>query len=971
MVSHDVDGRPAHTPSNRGYGSDVSTFPPRRRGRPVTPPARPSATVDDDFVVVDNDNDDMSVDGAREMDMSTADGAAMQYVASGRSTEDAGKPSQATPTDSTKKNKPWVFEEKVDLARQRQVTLVGRSAKAPFGEWVALEKTKERPRVQSTSSSAAHITGSRPKWMQPPSPLSGGGSKESRTPDCGPADEDFVSGGRERDGRQVWAEHRQQVRREREESITCGVERLCVREVNTEKEPSVLDADNYKDIVEDKERQDDEIGNVWAMRKKSMGARGRNNKAPTSSSRREKRAQPAGSKGEGDMEAEGGRNFWSVDHMVALIRAKRDQDAHLQGMGHAVRVVWSCRPGVQAAESVGDGDAAGDGNEEDESSTKGSSPTTGTGGAFGKRKNMRQQTFEALTECMEKHETVMATAMDSARKRQCSIQVRQCDAMKAEVEVQRKHYAELDDVSKLMCHALLEIAKAIRERQKLTKGGQVFVQFTPSSLCSISVVNFTMSSRGGNRGKKRDSYEGETKVPVKKGRHAAKKMKAVATGPSIGGHVREDSEDWVRDSNVGCADNDFVSYNDVNDVRQAQGGLADGAHGGGGGARIRVTAPPEGQQSGWVQSSPDTPRGQTVPDGEGAANAALQGTVHETDQPHVADAQGGAAVGSSRAAVVGAAPAESREDCDDDEPLANRQRPGNARDTIEATTKLWVDDMRFWNETEGHRLFKLIQEARLYLLAIAGGVTPPEISRSIALPHSTIPQHKIDDESLLKAPKERAIKVQSIALRVIHGWIFKSGSCARGYHAAYGYMLNHAATDIARVMWFGEEWHSCVNPAVCHITLELDIMLPIWFVDAHIEERHEDGEMACYQEATVLRLVGAFTSAITLAEGIDGGLILHDRLRNVADAYWVLLATAMWLMRMSGDNLRSHFDASLFVQLTTKPTSDVHALVIRCALPYPPGSRSCHREDGQADLDVGGTACIHPGLGIVWHHFRI
>ncbi|GBG87805.1 hypothetical protein CBR_g45961 [Chara braunii] len=116
MASHEVDGRPAHTPSGRGYSSDDSAIPTQRHNRHVTPPARPSATVDNDFVVADNQDDHMSVDGAGERNRGTADGAGMQDVASGRSTEDVGKPSQATLTDSAKKNKPWVLEEKVDLA---------------------------------------------------------------------------------------------------------------------------------------------------------------------------------------------------------------------------------------------------------------------------------------------------------------------------------------------------------------------------------------------------------------------------------------------------------------------------------------------------------------------------------------------------------------------------------------------------------------------------------------------------------------------------------------------------------------------------------------------------------------------------------------------------------------------------------------------------------------------------------------
>ncbi|GBG73464.1 hypothetical protein CBR_g16805 [Chara braunii] len=296
-----------------------------------------------------------------------------------------------------------------------------------------------------------------------------------------------------------------------------------------------------------------------------MGSRGGKSRASASTGRRGKKVVAWGGEDEGDGEPEGGRNFWSVGHMVALIRAKRDQDAQLQASGHALARMWGRewkwagvherllkvgvdRPtekcgkkwdnlmqqfkkvhlfqgeswkedffrlsakerlarefisnmewavydeikgsiakshtihsqniadpgearGVQlpsgssgGPESVSDGDAGGDGNDEDDSSTRGCSQTTGSPGGFGKRKSMRQQTFEALTECMEKHKTLMASTLKSASKRQCSIQIRQCEALEAEVEVQKKHYAASDEVSKMMCHALREIVKAIRDR---------------------------------------------------------------------------------------------------------------------------------------------------------------------------------------------------------------------------------------------------------------------------------------------------------------------------------------------------------------------------------------------------------------------------------------------------------------------------------------------------------------------------
>ncbi|GBG85416.1 hypothetical protein CBR_g40058 [Chara braunii] len=279
---------------------------------------------------------------------------------------------------------------------------------------------------------------------------------------------------------------------------------------------------------------------------------------------RAKKGQEKGSAGDGDGDAEEKRNFWSVEHIIALIRAKRDQDAHMQGVGHAYarmkpreckrqdvaqrlgnmgvdrdaekcekkwdnlmqqfkkvhhfqspsggadffqlsakerasrgfnftmdRIVYNeiegstgmnhtihpnnmkdtgASGGVRLPltlnadpESVADGDGGVGQEDDDEGSTRGSSQMTGTPAGSGKRKSTRQQTFDVLTNCMEKHGALMTSTMESASKRQCSIQVRQCEALEAEVEVQRKHYAASDEVSKLMCHVLLEITKAIRE----------------------------------------------------------------------------------------------------------------------------------------------------------------------------------------------------------------------------------------------------------------------------------------------------------------------------------------------------------------------------------------------------------------------------------------------------------------------------------------------------------------------------
>ncbi|GBG82253.1 hypothetical protein CBR_g34536 [Chara braunii] len=406
---------------------------------------------------------------------------------------------------------------------------------------------------------------------------------------------------------------------------------------------------------------------------------------------------------------------------------------------------------------------------------------------------------------------------------------------------------------------------------------------------------------------------------------ASKKRKILEGAPTHGGYVLD--EEWVPEDVATREGTDFEDSDDMplqrKSSRRGSGGICiddagerrraggrpapedvvdvDAAtaarEGGGNRAPLPRMTPPTDAQEGVVRlRTPLTPRSRT------AADVALSGGPSQ--------AAGG--VRASGAAGGGGSHTAER----------------NTREGMEAATKLWADDLRFWNEREGFAIVKLIAEARGYLVAVARGEQPPPIHRSIVLPHNSILQHKIADESELNATKERALKVQGIPLRVIHGWVFKSQNRQRGYHAAYQYALNHAATDIARAMWMGEDWRYCVSPMVVHHTLDMDMKLPLWFVGADVEDRHEDDGLAAYQEASIHRLVGAFTSAVIIAEATDGGRVSHERLKTMADAMWMMLAATMWLMRMVGDDHHAHYDAWVFVQLTAKPT--LIAFMHRC-----------------------------------------
>ncbi|GBG86769.1 hypothetical protein CBR_g42054 [Chara braunii] len=120
------------------------------------------------------------------------------------------------------------------------------------------------------------------------------------------------------------------------------------------------------------------------------------------------------------------------------------------------------QPSIAGESSVG-GDV-GDGNDEDGGSARKSGFSAGSTGGAGKRKNMRQQTFDAIAEVMEKHAALMADTVEGASKRQCSILERQCDILEREIDAQKRHYEASDEANRMMCTVLLEIAKAIRER---------------------------------------------------------------------------------------------------------------------------------------------------------------------------------------------------------------------------------------------------------------------------------------------------------------------------------------------------------------------------------------------------------------------------------------------------------------------------------------------------------------------------
>ncbi|GBG66501.1 hypothetical protein CBR_g63084 [Chara braunii] len=339
--------------------------------------------------------------------------------------------------------------------------------------------------------------------------------------------------------------------------------------------------------------------------------------------------------------------------------------------------------------------------------------------------------------------------------------------------------------------------------------------------------------------------------------------------------------------------------------------------------------------TGALPSTPSQPRQRN----DGADGASVQrgggGGVVADARAAGGEAAGGASVGVAgvvppvpaareEAAVLAMVREEGRgqntNQWDGGEAPSSRARRGVMTKDLIDRALLWVDDKAFWLTGEGRRLYNIVHEIKEYFVAIANGLPPPDIPRSIVLPKSSTRVATIANKSQLQQAISRAAAVENIALCILHGWVFKFGNRPRGYHLAFQYSLESIATDIACPMWYGEEWCNVVSAAICAHTIDLNMDLPLWYAGANIEDRPEDNDMAAHQESTVISIAHSFRAAVQMGAHIDGDFISYDRLCRVADCFRLLLAASMWIMLMAGDDPRNHYEAFYFVDLVARST---------------------------------------------------
>ncbi|GBG76022.1 hypothetical protein CBR_g21262 [Chara braunii] len=150
-------------------------------------------------------------------------------------------------------------------------------------------------------------------------------------------------------------------------------------------------------------------------------------------------------------------------------------------------------------------------------------------------------------------------------------------------------------------------------------------------------------------------------------------------------------------------------------------------------------------------------------------------------------------------------------------------------------------------------------------------------------------------------------------------WIFRSSSRSDGFARAESYVVVNYPTDLARAAWQTVEWSRVVLPSVVYHTLALRMDIPLWYEGVYIEDRPEDNDMAAHQESTVLHLVSCFHDALRGSQWSDNEKMSQSRLSRFGDAFRLLLATCMWIMRIGGDDVGSHEEALYFSQLVAKP----------------------------------------------------
>ncbi|GBG91200.1 hypothetical protein CBR_g52082 [Chara braunii] len=600
-----------------------------------------------------------------------------------------------------------------------------------------------------------------PNWMRlSPAARSGPGGTRGRQPA-----EDLIGGvpDVQRDGRQVWAECRQELHRGETETITRGVQRLHVDEV----EDTAIDEGQGCDNVDDEDGcKSDDLPDIRPLGRRATRGGSGAKKGPAMKPRRTKNM---------DDDGEGGQNFWSVGDMVALVRAKRDQDMYIAGLG--------------------------------------------TSFARMKAAAWKWEDVRVRLQAMG----VTRDAVDCGKKWDNLMQ-------------QFKKVHKFQNLSGGKDYSRL----ASRERR--SEGFSFVMDRSKRENVPADTQGRAVGRRHVPKSKRLRSEEPSPSVPVLRGRYWAAS--------------NEDEDDDVFMTEEEAADDTVAAPR--GSTLQAKNDQA--------AARRLLMPPPEGQQG----------RGQR----NTKAKKVVVDVSDEDNEPLESRRQRNAMQGATATGVSICATHEERPPQGAMPSTPSQPRPRNSAADGGSS------------ERGGGEVAQ--QEARVASAGAGAGSS--------------------GNVAVVAGARE---EVPVVEREVARGE--NKGNRPRGYNLAFQYALESVVTDLARVMWYGEEWSNVVSVTVCAHTIDLNMDLPLWFAGVNINDRPEEDDMAAYQESTVLCVAHAFRAAVQMGANVDGGFISHDRLSRIADCFRLLLAACMWLMRMAEDDHCSHYEAFYFAQLVASP----------------------------------------------------
>ncbi|GBG83479.1 hypothetical protein CBR_g37191 [Chara braunii] len=704
-------------------------------------------------------------------------------------------------------------------------------------------------------------------------------------------------------GRHAWENCRLQMRRAGTENITTGVSRIRVG--------SDVDADDSRrasgDESSDSRCEDDaEDGEVLEIR--PMAARG----GRRGGRRRQQRGESRGGRGSKALVGDkGGKHpAWSVEEMQKLARAKRDQQAHFEGMPHNYGRMrnrewklldlqkWLAEVGVNRTtndigkkfdnvfqqyknlqryqnmsggnnfftltlatradegfnfrmdervfneidnmskknktiypDNVADtsarggvpptmdghrqavvggessaGGEGGDGVDEDVGSARETGFSAGSTGTPAKRKNMRQQTFDAIAEVMDKHGALMADMVESVSKRQSN-----GASLPAEGETSTRWFRQSRcRANRKGPHPKVEEAPR-RRRVGRRDGGDGGEEETPMDItcAGTPVLGF------GRDGVSRQRMLALTNLGV-----------LTSTRGGSGGTTRAQG----------------VSSGDIPPQRVV-------------GSAYTIASVSERGEKAPVGESPSRHVEASNPTIIAASPRAVLQFAQAASAAIHAAALGVGERREDRRVEEARRKHERREETpcgeeEDDQPLSARKKRSRQEEELEAKSKLWVDGNAFWATGPGRMIVDKVHSYADYFCAIVNGNAGACTPKGLMMPPPEVPRERIEDGAQREPALRRARRTENVAMRVIHGWIFRSSSRSDGFARAESY----------------------------------------WW---------------------------------------DGGRLSHQRVSRIGDVFHLLLAACMWIMRMGGDDARSYDEASYYAQLVAKPT-----LVVACSLSF-------------------------------------